>query len=221
MIGTALGIFVAILLTEIVKSVWAKFYQSALLLPYLLSWVVISYMVFAFLNSDSGFINNTVLKTLGMDPVSWYTKSNIWPFILILVFLWQTVGHTSIIYMASIAGIDKGIYEAAKIDGAGKIKQIFYITLPLLKPTITIMGLMAIGKIFFSDFGLFYQVPMNSGALYGVTQTIDTFVYRGLMELNDVGMSSAAGLFQSCVGFILVITANALVRKMNPENALF
>ena len=220
-IGTALGIFVAILLTEIVKSVWAKFYQSALLLPYLLSWVVISYMVFAFLNSDSGFINNTVLKTLGMDPVSWYTKSNIWPFILILVFLWQTVGHTSIIYMASIAGIDKGIYEAAKIDGAGKIKQIFYITLPLLKPTITIMGLMAIGKIFFSDFGLFYQVPMNSGALYGVTQTIDTFVYRGLMELNDVGMSSAAGLFQSCVGFILVITANALVRKMNPENALF
>ena len=220
-IGTALGIFVAILLTEIVKSVWAKFYQSALLLPYLLSWVAISYMVFAFLNSDSGFINNTVLKTLGMDPVSWYTKSNIWPFILILVFLWQTVGHTSIIYMASIAGIDKGIYEAAKIDGAGKIKQIFYITLPLLKPTITIMGLMAIGKIFFSDFGLFYQVPMNSGALYGVTQTIDTFVYRGLMELNDVGMSSAAGLFQSCVGFILVITANALVRKMNPENALF
>ena len=221
MIGTALGIFVAILLTEIVKSVWAKFYQSALLLPYLLSWVVISYMVFAFLNSDSGFINNAVLKVLGMAPVSWYTKSNIWPFILILVFLWQTVGHTSIIYMASIAGIDKGIYEAAKIDGAGKIKQIFYITLPLLRPTITIMVLMAIGKIFFSDFGLFYQVPMNSGALYGVTQTIDTFVYRGLMELNDVGMSSAAGLFQSCVGFVLVITANALVRKMNPENALF
>ena len=220
-IGTALGIFVAILLTEIVKSVWAKFYQSALLLPYLLSWVVISYMVFAFLNSDSGFINNTVLKVLGMASVSWYTKSNIWPFILILVFLWQTVGHTSIIYMASIAGIDKGIYEAAKIDGAGKIKQIFYITLPLLRPTITIMVLMAIGKIFFSDFGLFYQVPMNSGALYGVTQTIDTFVYRGLMELNDVGMSSAAGLFQSCVGFVLVITANALVRKMNPENALF
>ena len=109
-IGTALGIFVAILLTEIVKSVWAKFYQSALLLPYLLSWVVISYMVFAFLNSDSGFINNTVLKVLGMAPVSWYTKSNIWPFILILVFLWQTVGHTSIIYMASLAGIDKGIY---------------------------------------------------------------------------------------------------------------
>lgn len=220
-IGTALGILVAILLTEIVSSVWAKFYQAALLLPYLLSWVVISYMVFAFLNSDSGFINNTILKAFGMSPVSWYTKSEVWPILLIVVFLWQTVGHTSIIYMASIAGIDKGIYEAAKIDGAGKIKQIFCITLPLLKPTVIIMVLMAIGKIFFSDFGLFYQVPMNSGALYGVTQTIDTFVYRGLMELNDVGMSSAAGLFQSCVGFILVVTANALVRKIDPDNALF
>lgn len=220
-IGTALGIFVAILLTEIVKSIWVKFYQAALLLPYLLSWVVISYMVFAFLNSDSGFINNTILKAFGMSPVSWYTKSEVWPILLVVVFLWQTVGHTSIIYMASIAGIDKGIYEAAKIDGAGKIKQIFCITLPLLKPTVIIMVLMAIGKIFFSDFGLFYQVPMNSGALYGVTQTIDTFVYRGLMELNDVGMSSAAGLFQSCVGFILVVTANALVRKIDPDNALF
>ena len=220
-IGTALGILVAILLTEIVSSVWAKFYQAALLLPYLLSWVVISYMVFAFLNSDSGFINNTILKAFGMSPVSWYTKSEVWPILLVVVFLWQTVGHTSIIYMASIAGIDKGIYEAAKIDGAGKIKQIFCITLPLLKPTVIIMVLMAIGKIFFSDFGLFYQVPMNSGALYGVTQTIDTFVYRGLMELNDVGMSSAAGLFQSCVGFILVVTANALVRKIDPDNALF
>ena len=220
-IGTALGILVAILLTEIVSSVWAKFYQAALLLPYLLSWVVISYMVFAFLNSDSGFINNTILKAFGMSPVSWYTKSEVWPILLVVVFLWQTVGHTSIIYMASIAGIDKGIYEAAKIDGAGKIKQIFCITLPLLKPTVIIMVLMAIGKIFFSDFGLFYQVPMNSGALYGVTQTIDTFVYRGLMELNDVGMSSAAGLFQSCVGFILVVTANALVRKIDPDSALF
>ena len=220
-IGTALGILVAILLTEIVSSVWAKFYQAALLLPYLLSWVVISYMVFAFLNSDSGFINNTILKAFGMSPVSWYTKSEVWPILLVVVFLWQTVGHTSIIYMASIAGIDKGIYEAAKIDGAGKIKQIFCITLPLLKPTVIIMVLMAIGKIFFSDFGLFYQVPMNSGALYGVTQTIDTFVYRGLMELNDVGMSSAAGLFQSCVGFILVVNANALVRKIDPDNALF
>ena len=156
-----------------------------------------------------------------MSPVSWYTKSEVWPILLVVVFLWQTVGHTSIIYMASIAGIDKGIYEAAKIDGAGKIKQIFCITLSLLKPTVIIMVLMAIGKIFFSDFGLFYQVPMNSGALYGVTQTIDTFVYRGLMELNDVGMSSAAGLFQSCVGFILVVTANALVRKIDPDNALF
>ena len=220
-IGTALGIFVAILLMEIGKGFKVKLFQSVLLLPYLLSWVVISYVVFAFLNSDTGFINHTNMKSLGKAPVSWYTESTIWPSIIVLVFLWQTIGITSIIYMASITGIDKGIYEAAKIDGAGKIKQIIYITLPLLKPTVITMVLMAIGKIFFSDFGLFYQVPMNSGALYGVTQTIDTFVYRGLMELNDVGMASAAGLFQSCVGFVLVISANMLVRKIDSDNALF
>lgn len=220
-IGTALGIFVAILLMEIGKGLKIKIFQSVLLLPYLLSWVVISYTVFAFLNSDTGFINHSILAPLGKAPVSWYTESWIWPFIILLVFLWQTIGHTSIIYMASIAGIDKGIYEAARIDGAGKVKQIVYITLPLLKPTVITMVLMAVGKIFFSDFGLFYQVPMNSGALYGVTQTIDTFVYRGLMELNDVGMASAAGLFQSCVGFVLVISANALVRKIDADNALF
>lgn len=123
--------------------------------------------------------------------------------------------------MASIAGIDKGIFEAAKLDGAGKLKQILYITIPMLKPTVIILTLMSIGRIFYSDFGLFYQIPMNSGALYDVTQTIDTYVYRGLMKLNDVGMSAAAGLFQSTVGFILVMAANGIVRKADKENALF
>lgn len=123
--------------------------------------------------------------------------------------------------MSSISGIDKSIYEAAQIDGATKLKQIRHITIPLLKPTIVIMTLMAVGKIFCSDFGLFYQVPMNSGALYSVTQTIDTYVYHGLMELNDVGMSAAAGLFQSVVGFVLVMAANGIVRKVDNENALF
>ena len=138
-----------------------------------------------------------------------------------MVQLWKTSGYNSIIYIAFIAGIDKNIYESARIDGAGKIKQITKITLPLLKPVIIIMFLLAIGRIFNSDFGLFYQVPMNSGALYSTTQTIDTYVYRALMQLNDVGMSSAAGLYQSVVGFLLVLGANAVVRKVDPENALF
>jgi len=123
--------------------------------------------------------------------------------------------------MASISGIDKGIFEAAQMDGASKMRQIFSITIPIIKPAIIILTLMSIGRIFFSDFGLFYQVPQNSGALFNVTQTIDTYVYRGLMELNDVGMAAAAALFQSVVGFVLVLGANAVVRKINSENALF
>ena len=127
----------------------------------------------------------------------------------------------SIIYLAAIAGIDKSVYEAASLDGATKLQQIFRITLPLLKPTVIIMTLMAVGRIFFSDFGLFYQVPMNSGALYSTTQTIDTYVYRGLMELNDVGMSAAAGLFQSLFGFIVIMVTNICIKHKNPEYALF
>ena len=131
------------------------------------------------------------------------------------------MGYQSIVYMASISGIDKSIYEAAAIDGATKLQQIFRITLPMLKPTVITLTLMSIGRIFYSDFGLFYQVPQNSGALFSVTQTIDTYVYRGLMELNDVGMSAAAGLYQSLVGFVLVLIANAIVRKVDSDNALF
>ena len=131
------------------------------------------------------------------------------------------MGYQSIVYMASISGIDKSIYEAAAIDGATKMQQIFRITLPMLKPTVITLTLMSIGSIFYSDFGLFYQVPQNSGALFNVTQTIDTYVYRGLMELNDVGMSAAAGLYQSLVGFALVLIANGIVRKVDSENALF
>lgn len=220
-LGTIFAIFIAILLCEMGERFRVKFFQSSLLLPNLLSWVVIGFIGFAFLNSDTGFINNTLIKMFGGQEIAWYTTKKYWPFILVIVFIWKSIGYNSIVYMASISGIDKSIYEAAKIDGATKIRQIWNITIPLLKPTVIIMTLMAVGRIFFSDFGLFYQVPMNSGALYDVTQTIDTYVYHGLMELNDVGMSAAAGLYQSIVGFILVITANGIVRKFDKDNALF
>lgn len=221
-LGTVFAIMVAILLCELGEGLRVRIFQSSLLLPHLLSWVVISYISFAFLNSDTGLINNSILKFFGKtDGISWYSEAKYWPFILTFVHLWKNVGYMSIIYMASISGIDKGIYEAAKIDGASQMKQIMSITLPLLKPTVIILTLMAIGRIFYSDFGLFYQVPMNSGALYSTTQTIDTYVYRGLMTLNDVGMTSAAGLFQSILGFILVMVANYSVAKIDKENALF
>lgn len=220
-LGTAMAVFAAILMSELGKRSRVKYFQSALLLPNLLSWVVIGYIGYAFLNADTGFINNTLYKSMGLQSISWYSTPGPWPFILTLVYLWKSLGISSVIYMASISGIDPGIFEAAQLDGASKIQQITRITLPMLKPTVIILTLMAIGRIFYSDFGLFYQVPQNSGRLFEVTQTIDTYVYRGLMERNDVGMSAAAALYQSAVGFILVLGANGLVRAYNPENALF
>ncbi|MDF2652457.1 MAG: sugar transporter permease [Paenibacillus sp.] len=219
--GTILSILIAILMSELLNKVYSKLYQSGLVLPNLISMVVLSYLVFAFLNADSGFVNRSILRPMGIPEINWYSEASYWPYLLVLIQLWKTAGYGSIVYFAFIAGIDKSIYEAAKIDGAGKLKQIRMITLPLLKPTIVILGLMSIGRIFNSDFGLFYQVPMNAGALYSTTQTIDTYVYRALMQVNDIGMSAAAGLYQSVVGFMLVMLANAIVKKVNKDNALF
>ncbi len=220
-LGTIFAIFIAILLCELGEKLSARIFQSALILPYLLSWVIISYIVFAFLSSDNGYINKAILEASGKASVNWYGTPAYWVLILIVVYLWKAMGYQSIVYMSNIAGIDSSIKEAARIDGAGKLQEIKYIILPLLKPTVIIMVLMAVGRIFYSDFGLFFQVPMDSGALYPATQTVDTYVYRGLMKLNDIGMASAAGLYQSIVGFILVLASNLAVRKLDPDNALF
>ena len=219
-LGTVLAVLVALLMSEITHMTISKFYQGSMILPNLISMVIVSYIVYAFLSPETGLLN-AVIKSFGGEPISWYSKKEAWPFILVIVQMWKKVGYNSIVYIAAITGIDPSLYEAARIDGAGKFKQIFRVTLPQLKPMITLMILMSCGRIFSSDFGLFYQVPQNSGALYSVTQTIDTYVYRGLMQLGDVGMSSAAGLFQSVVGFLFVFGANAIVRATNKENALF
>ena len=219
-LGTVLAVLVALLMSEITHMTISKFYQGSMILPNLISMVIVSYIVYAFLSPETGLLN-AVIKSFGGEPISWYSKKEAWPFILVIVQMWKIVGYNSIVYIAAITGIDPSLYEAARIDGAGKFKQIFRVTLPQLKPMITLMILMSCGRIFSSDFGLFYQVPQNSGALYSVTQPIDTYVYRGLMQLGDVGMSSAAGLFQSVVGFLFVFGANAIVRATNKENALF
>jgi len=220
-IGTIVSIVIAIFLYELKNKLSAKLFQSAILFPNLVSMVIVSYLVYAFLNSDSGLINLSILRPLGLDEINWYAEPKFWPYILTLTYLWKSVGYTSIVYFAFIAGIDKSYYEAAKIDGAGKLRQIFSVTLPLLKPAVILMVLLAVGRIFNSDFGLFYQVPLNSGALYSTTQTIDTYVYRALMQMNDIGMSAAAGLYQSVVGLVLVLIANKLVKRADPDNALF
>lgn len=220
-LGTVMAIAIAILLNEIRSKKLKQVYQTVFLLPYLISIVVVSYLVFAMLSIDSGFINKSVLAALGRDSIAWYTEPKYWPFILVIVYLWKTFGYNSIIYYATLVGVDHSYYEAAAIDGATRWQQIRHVTLPALTPTIITLTLLSVGKIFYSDFGLFYQVPMNSGPLLDVTNTIDTYVYRGLIQLNDLGMSSAAGVYQSLVGFILVLAANKVVSCVDKDNALF
>lgn len=220
-LGTVIAIAVAILLNEITSMLLKKTYQTVILLPYLISMVVVSYLVYAMLSSENGFVNLSILRPLGKQEISWYTESKYWPAILIIIYIWKTFGYNCILYYATLVGIDRGYYEAAVIDGASRWQQIRHITLPELVPTIITLTLMSIGKIFYSDFGLFYQVPMDSGPLYDVTNTIDTYVYRGLIRQNNVGMSSAAGFYQSIIGFVLVLLANYAVRRISKENALF
>ena len=220
-LGTVIAIAVAILLNEITSMMLKKTYQTVILLPYLISMVVVSYLVYAMLSSENGFVNLSILRPLGKQEISWYTESKYWPAILIIIYIWKTFGYNCILYYATLVGIDRGYYEAAVIDGASRWQQIRHITLPELVPTIITLTLMSIGKIFYSDFGLFYQVPMDSGPLYDVTNTIDTYVYRGLIRQNNVGMSSAAGFYQSVIGFVLVLLANYAVRRISKENALF
>ena len=215
-----LSVFVAILLSEVRRKISMKVYQTVLLLPYMISMVIVSYLGYAFMAEDGGLLNR-MLETMGKDSISWYNAPQYWPVILTVIQLWKNVGYQSIIFLAAVMGIDQEMYEAASIDGCSKTKQIFKITIPMIVPTIITMTLLQIGRIFYSDFGLFYQVPLNSGALYNVTTTIDTYVFRGLMTLGDFSMSSAACVYQSLVGFVLVLIANAVTKKYSAENALF
>ena len=219
-VNTAIAISIAIMLSEIRSKKRLKIYQTSVLIPSLISMVIVSYLVYAFLSGQTGFING-ILRFFHMREISFYTEPKYWPFILVFVNCWKGVGYSSIIYLASVLGIDQELYEAASIDGTTKWKKIKYITLPMLKPTVIALTLMSIGRIFYSDFGLFYQVPMNSGALINVSNTIDTYVYRGLINQGDISMSSAACFYQSVVGFILVMFANWITRKYSKENALF
>jgi putative aldouronate transport system permease protein len=218
-IALTVAVALAIAFNELLNKKASKFYQSVLFLPYFLSWVVISYLVFGCLSS-SGLVNQMLMR-VGGHPINWYIHSKYWPYIIVFVNTWKWTGYDSIIYLAAIVGIDKSYYEAAAVDGATRIRQIIKITLPQLKPVITVLTVLKVGRIFTGDFGLFYNVPRNSGILFNVTNVIDTYVYRALTSLGDVGMASAAGLYQAFVGFVLVMLANYIVRKIDNENALF
>lgn len=219
--GTIISILVAYLLHELKNEMSRKVYQTVILFPGLLSIIIISYLANALLAGDTGFINMHILEPLGLEPVSFYSEQKWWPFILIFIHFWQMTGSNCILYLANMSAIDPGLYEAANLDGANRFRCFMNITLPCLVPTIVTLTILSVGKIFNSDFGLFYQVPMNSGAIIDVTQTIDTYVYRGLMNTANMGMSAAACFYQSVVGFCLVMITNAMVRKFSRENAMF
>jgi len=220
--GTVLSFITALMLIEIKNKFLLRTYQAIISMPHLISWVILSYLVYAFLSAENGLLNRTILPMLGIEgDISWYTEAKYWPVILTLVDFWKGVGYGSIVFFAALLGINEEYYEAARIDGASRWKQITGITLPLVVPVIIVMTLLKLGRIFYSDFGLFYQVTLNSGALFETTATIDTYVFNGLTGGGNMGMSAAAGFYQSIVGFILVITVNYLVRRKDKESALF
>ena len=220
-LNTVIGIVFAIFICDITWKAGKKVYQSAILFPYLMSWVIVGYIIYAIFSMQYGIANKSILPAFGMDPLMWYNDPKYWPAILIITNTWKGIGYGCLIYISSINGIEASYFEAAELDGANKFQQIWNITLPEILPSVITLTLLSIGRIFYSDFGLFYQVPRDSGLLYSTTNTIDTYVYRGLMKLGNVGMSSAAGFYQSVVGFILVLLSNWVVRKISPDNALF
>ncbi len=221
LLGTVLSVSAAIALDRMRSRRLGRLYQGIMFLPYFFSWIVVSSLVFSFLSADLGFINREILERFGIEPVNWYVKTSAWPFILVFVNLWRYTGYNSVIYLAAISGIDPGYNEAATVDGASTWQVIRHITLPLLSPVIVILVLLSIGKIFFAEFGLFFQVPQNMGPLFKTTNVIDTYVYRTLVNMGDIGMSAAAGLFQSVVGFVLVLSSNLIVRRIDPDKSLF
>ncbi|WP_082595452.1 ABC transporter permease [Paenibacillus sp. Soil750] len=222
-LGIGLALVVAILIDEIGNRFLAGAYKSILLLPYLLSWVVAEYLLNSFLSLDRGIINQ-LLQFVGADPVQWYSEPMYWRFILPAAYVWKNVGYFAVIFAAGIAGISSEYYEAAKMDGASKFQQAIRITIPLLAPITITLVLLQAGKIFyagFGDWGMFYNLPKESGVLFSTTNVIDTYVYRSLKKMSDFGMSSAVGLYQSCVGFILVVASNYVIRRYDRDSSLF
>lgn len=220
-VGTIFPITVAILFYEIRSKAAKKVYQTVLLLPYLMSMVIVSYLTFAFLSADTGYINKAILQPYFGKSVQFYMEKKYWPFILTFVNQWKSIGFSMVLYLSCLLTISPEYYEAAKMDGATKWQQIRYITLPFLKTMVITMTILSLARICSSDFGLFYQVPKNSGPLYAVTQTIDTYVYNALMNQNNISMSSAASVFQSLIGFVLILVSNAAIKKISPDDSMF
>lgn len=214
------SVALALMINELRSRTTVKIVQTIMFFPYFLSWVVVSYMLYAFMNHEYGIIN-TALKTLGLKPIMWYSKSQYWPYILTFMYIWKNAGYNAVIYYASIMGIDNTLYEAAALDGASRRQSVWHVTLPLLKQIILCMTILQIGKIMYSDFGLFYQLPRDMGSLYATTDVLDTYIYRMLRVTGNIGVSAAVGFFQAIVGFLLIMGSNLIVRKIDRDSAIF
>ena len=219
-LGVIIPVAFAIMMSELSRKFVAKTYQTLMFFPYFLSWVVVSYFLNAFIDAQYGLIP-MAQRAAGETAVSWYTTPGPWPYIIVFANLWKNVGYSTVLYLAAITGIDQTQYEAAAIDGASKWQQILHVTLPNLRTMIAILFILNVGKIFNADFGLFWNVPMQNGALFSVTQVVDTYIYRVLMNTGNIGQSTAAGLLQNIVGFICILGANAVVRKIDSDSTLF
>ncbi|BCJ93861.1 sugar ABC transporter permease [Anaerocolumna cellulosilytica] len=219
-LGIVCAVTIAILLYEIKNKLALKFYQTTMILPHFLSWVIVGYITYIILEPNMGILNQ-ILNFFGINSINWYLEPKYWVAILPVVNVWKTVGLNSIMYYAALMGIDEQLFEAATVDGAGKWKQIRHITIPSLVPLMTILTILHVGNVIKGDFGLFYNIPRNVGLLYPTTDIIDTYIYRGLQTGDDIGITTAVGLFQSFVGFIMVVVTNKIVKKISPENTLF
>ena len=219
-VGTVFAVTLSVMLNEVGSKMFKKITQSITFLPFFISWVVVGMFAVGILSYDNGVINK-MIAGLGMDRIDFYMAPQYWPFILLVVSIWKGAGYSAVVYLATIAGISPEYYEAASIDGATRWQKVRHITLPLLKPTIIILTLLSLGNIMRADFGLFYFVTSNISTLYGATDVIDTFIYRALRVTGNIGISSAAGFFQSVVSFIIVVFFNKLANKFEEGYGLF
>ena len=219
-LNIVIPVTLAVLINQIYSRIASKAYQTMMFFPYFLSWVVVSYFVYAFLNPDKG-LKNTIIQFFGGDKIMWYSQPKWWPLILTFMQVWKSMGYNMVVYLASITGIDSTLYEAATLDGATKWQQTKYITLPALKPIIVMMFILNVGHIFYSDFGLFYQVTQGvPNSLYNVASTFDTYVYQALQSNVTIGRTAAAGLFQAACCCATVLVANFIVSKIDEESAI-
>lgn len=219
-LGCIIPVALAIMMNEFTKKFVAKAYQTMMFFPYFLSWAVVSYFLNAFIDAQYGMVP-AAQAAAGKEVISWYTNTKPWPAIIIIANLWKNVGYSTVLYLAAITGIDANQYEAAAIDGATKWQQIRFVTLPHLRTMISILLILNVGKIFAADFGLFYNVPMQNGAFFSITQVIDTYIYRVFITTGNISQSSAAGLLQNVIGFVCIMLANAVVNRIDSESSLF